>query len=218
MSTIKNTSGDYTLNVGPTGNGYSGLFTVNSANVYFSGNVQYNVKPVTSDAFFTIAANNVGFVDTGILTQTTGGEDPAAQTFAGLRFDLSANAWQVSSSVYANGKPIAGYQTLSTAQSAPSGQAGWVQYQSGSNSLSSSATLVFDSANNVLQLGGATLMSDIGNDTPTITSGAEARYLYSNPPGSGGTGLYVLYSPPTGSGITEELVSKTKAIVYSLIF
>ena len=51
--------------------------------------------------FITVAANNNGTItDMGLLGQT------GPTTFAGLRFDTTANTWQISPRVYANGVDI----------------------------------------------------------------------------------------------------------------
>ena len=93
MTTYKTTSGDYTI----TGDNGLGIFTVNYANTVFNGNLTYTGNLTTVDDFITVAANNTGVItDMGLLAQAN------TTHFAGLRFNTTANVWQISSSVYSN--------------------------------------------------------------------------------------------------------------------
>jgi hypothetical protein len=197
MSSFKNVNNDYTL----TCNNGAGLFTVNAQTV-FTGNVTYNVPAVSVAPFLTVAANNTGTISDGGLLMQTG-----PTTFAGLRFDTSANNWQISSSVQANGAPIASYVTLGTSAAGSDTQ---LQFNN-NNSLGASAALTFDYSSNVLTLAGTETFINVGNSTPSMVS--NSTVLYSNPVSSGGTGLY--FVSPTTAG---ELISRQAAIVYSIVF
>ena len=70
--------------------------------------------------------------------------------------------------------------------------------------------MTFDYANNKLTLQGYQVLGNIGA-APTTPSNAVA--IYNNTVGGGGTGVYVL-----SSAVNDELVSKSKAIVYGIIF
>ena len=203
MSTYKNTSGDYTITVT---NG-TGIFTVNAANIKLNGQVTQIGNTTTVFDFITVAANNTGAItDMGLLAQTT------ANTFAGLRFDTIANTWQISSSVLANGAPVAAYANLAVSGSANSTVAGsntQVQFNQ-SGAFGATANLTFDYANNTLAIQGYQVLGNIGA-TPSTPGNAVA--LYNNTVGGGGTGVYVL-----SSSVNDELVSKSKAIVYGIIF
>lgn len=203
MSTYKNTSGDYTITVT---NG-TGIFTVNAANIKLNGQVTQIGNTTTVFDFITVAANNTGAItDMGLLAQTT------ANTFAGLRFDTIANTWQISSSVLANGAPVAAYANLAVSGSANSTVAGsntQVQFNQ-SGAFGATANLTFDYANNTLAIQGHQVLGNIGA-TPSTPGNAVA--LYNNTVGGGGTGVYVL-----SSSVNDELVSKSKAIVYGIIF
>ena len=203
MSTYKNTSGDYDITVA---NGL-GIFTVNAANIRFNGNITTTGNSTTVFDFITVAANNTGTVtDMGLLAQKN------ANTFAGFRFDTVANTWQISSSVLANGFPVSAYANLATSGAANSTVAGsntQVQFNQ-SGAFGATANLTFDYANNTLTIQGYEVLGNIGT-TPAIPSNAVA--LYNNTVGGGGTGVYVL-----SSSVNDELVSKSKAIVYGIIF
>jgi len=201
MSTYKNTSGDLTLT---GGNGLATL-TINYANTVFNGNMTYAGNITTTDDFIVVAANNTGAItDMGLLGQT------GPTTFAGLRFDTTVKAWQISSNVSFSGAPIVAYSNIATASSTTAGGSNTdVQFNS-NGGFGGTGNLTFDYANNTLTLQGSQVLGNIGV-APAIPSNAVA--LYNNTIGGGGTGVYVL-----SSGVNDELVSKSKAIVYGIIF
>lgn len=199
MSTYKNTSGDLTL----TGDGGLATLTINYAETVFNGNLTYTGNVTTVDDFIVVAANNTGTItDMGLLGQT------GPTTFAGLRFDTIVNAWQISSSVYSNGSPVTAYANIATGNVSVAGSNTYIQFNNG-GSFGANANFAFDYANSRLTLNGSQAFGNVS--TPTNVS--NSIVLYGNSVGSGGTGLYV-----TSSAAADELVSKAKAIVYSIIF
>ena len=200
MSTsYKYTSGDYTITVD---NGV-GIFTVNAANAVINGNLTYTGNLSTVDDFIVVAANNSGVItDMGLLAQT----GPTA--FAGLRYDSTVGAWQVSANVYGNGSPIASYANIATGNATVAGANTNIQFNN-SGSFGGNANFVFDYANSRVTLNGSQAFAN----TATPTNVSNAIVVYGNSVGSGGTGLYV-----TSASAADELVSKSKAIVYSIIF
>jgi hypothetical protein len=201
MSTYKLVNDDYTI----TCNNGLGIFTVNAANIKFNGQVTQIGNTTTVLDFITVAANNTGAItDMGMLGQT------GPTTFAGLRFDTTVNAWQISSSVTSAGAPIQAYSNIATATSTTAGGANTdIQFNS-NGAFGGTGNLTFDYVNNKLTLQGYEVLGNIGT-TPGIPSNAVA--IYNNTIGGGGTGVYVL-----SSGVNDELVSKSKAIVYAIIF
>lgn len=202
MSTNKVTSGDYVISLGPfNGTKWEGTLTING-NLNVEGNITSVSDIKVDDAFIVVAANNTGTVqDMGLVAQKT------SNTFAGLRFDTVANTWQISSSVTIDGVPIAPYQSLQ----AGDGVAGlntYVQYND-NGSFGASANLTFNSSTNSLTLSGQQVF--FNTSVPLVTGGATT--VYSNVAGAGDTGLYVISS--TGN---DELISATKARLYSIIF
>jgi hypothetical protein len=201
MSTFKNTSGDLTL----TGDAGFATLTINYANTVFNGSLTYTGNLTTVDDFIVVAANNTGTVtEMGLLGQT------GPTTFAGLRFNTVANAWQISTSVTSAGAPIVSYSNILTAgtPAVASGSNTQVQFNQG-GVFGASANLTFDYAANKLTLSGHQAFAN----TATPANVANAVALYSNAVGSGGTGLYF-----TSSSANDELVSKSKAIVFGIIF
>jgi len=195
----KNTNSDYTITV----NNGVGTFTIN-ANTVFNGNVTYSVPATTTFAFLTVAANNSGNItDMGLIAQKS------ANTFAGLRFDTTANTWQISNAVNADGSAVTSYANIGTSTLAIGGSNTQVQFNQ-NNFLGASANLTFDYANNVLKIQGAGVLGNIGT-APTTPSNAVA--LYNNTIGDGATGVYAL-----SSSVNDELISATQAKKFAIIF
>ena len=157
----------------------------------------------TVDDFIVVAANNTGTItDMGMLAQT------GPNTFAGLRFDVATSSWQVSSSVYGNGSAnTISYSTLSTG-GAIGGANTQIQFNN-NGTFGANANFKYDYANSRLTLTGSQAFGNVA--TPANVSNAVV--VYSNVVSGGGTGLYV-----TSATAADELVSKSKAIVYSIIF
>ena len=205
MSTFKNTSGDYTVNLGPYDSGnakWSGTMNVNG-NLYVAGNITYVTDIAVNDAFIIVAANNTGTVqDMGLVaTKGTG-------SYAGFRFDTVANAWQVSSSVNLDGSPVAAYSSLATGNATVAGSNTQVQFNDG-GSFGASANLSFNKTTNVLTLQGSQTLGNVGT---TPSSVANSVVIYNNAPGAGATGLYVV-SSTTNDEVTAYNKAKLLAII-----
>lgn len=203
MSTYKSTSGDLTL----TGDGGAATLTVNYANTVFNGSLTYTGNLTTVDDFIVVAANNTGAItDMGLLAQT------GPSTFAGLRFDTSANTWQISSSVYANGIPITAYANLSSGGTGiPGGNINDIQINDGAGAFIANGSFQYNTSTSKLTLNGTAVLGNIGSSPVAVSNSIS---LYSKAPGQGQTGLYV-----TGNTIaTDEVMSVTRAKLYSIIF
>jgi hypothetical protein len=201
MATYKNISSDWYITVD------SGQGTIYiDGNLDVAGNITYVSDIAVNDAFIIVAANNTGTVnDMGLVATKV-----ANTAWAGLRFDVSANAWQISSSVYGNGVPVAAYANILTTSSTANaaGSNTQVQFNQG-GTFGASANLTFDYGNNKLTM----LGYQVFGNTATPANVANSVALYSNVTGSGGTGLYF-----TSASANDELVSKSKAIVFAIIF
>jgi hypothetical protein len=201
MSTYKNTSGDLTL----TGDAGFATLTINYANTVFNGSLTYTGNLTTVDDFIVVAANNTGAVtEMGLLGQT------GPTTFAGLRFNSVANAWQISNSVTSAGAAIASYANITTSATAAAaaGANTQIQFNNG-GAFGATANLSFDTTTNKLFLTGHQVFAN----TATPANVANAVAVYSNIIGSGGTGVYF-----TSNSANDELVSKSAAILFSIIF
>ena len=206
MSTFKTTSGDYTVNLGPYDSGnakWSGTMNVNG-NLNVAGNITYVTDIAVNDAFIIVAANNTGTVtDMGLVaTKTTG-------SYAGLRFDVSANAWQVSSSVNLDGSPVATYVNIATGNASVAGANTQLQFND-SGGFGGSANLTFNKVTNVLTLQGTQTLGNVGS---TPSSVANSVVIYNKAQGGGDTGLYVV-----SATADDELTAYKKAKLLSIIF
>jgi hypothetical protein len=200
-TSYKDVSGDYTL----TCEGGVGIFTINAANTVFNGNLTYTGNLTTVDDFIVVGANNTGAVaNLGLLT----GLNVTTNSYAGLRFNADVNAWQISANVYGNGAPNTAYANIATGTATVGGANTQLQFND-SNSFGASANLTFDKSNNRLTLTGHQALANVA----TPANVANSVVIYSNAVSAGGTGLYF-----TSAAANDELVSKSKAIVFSIIF
>lgn len=205
MATYKNINDDWYITL----DGGVGTIYVDG-NLDVTGNITYVSEIAVNDAFIIVAANNTGTVnDMGLVATKV-----ANSAYAGLRFDVTANAWQISSSVYANGAPISAYSNIfsGSGNAFVAGANTEIQFNQG-GAFGASANLAFDYGNNKLTVQGYQVLGNVGS-APTAPSNAVA--LYNQAPGTGGTGLYVVGTTPTINN--DELVSVTKARLYALIY
>lgn len=203
MATYKNTSGDLTM----TGGNGTATLTINYANTVFNGSFTYTGNLTTTDDFIVVAANNTGTVQSmGMLGQT------GTATFAGIRFNTVANAWQISNNVSSTGAPVTAYANIAYGNiGVPGGNVDDVQINAGSGGFTANGSFQYDIANSKLTLTGHQILSNIGT-APTAVANSVA--IYNNAPGAGATGLYV-----TGNTIaTDEVITLTRAKLYSIIF
>ena len=208
MATYKRIDGDYAIT------------TLNSAdnvtitthtlevvgNLDVSGNLTYiNVTELNiQDPFILLNASNTGSYasNSGVLTHT------AASTFAGIRYNATATQWEISSSTDTTG--LTGtWSAIATGTATVAGANTQVQFNDG-GAFGANANLTFDKAVSKLTVLGQMVLGNIGT-TPSSTANAAA--LYNNVEGSGGTGVYV-----KSSTVDDELVSKSAAIVFAIIF
>ena len=202
MATYKNISSDWYISVD------GGIGTVYiDGNLDVVGNITYVSDIAVNDAFIIVAANNTGTVnDMGLVATKI-----ANVAYAGLRFDVAANAWQVSSSVSANGAPIAAYVNLASGSTGtPGGNVRDIQINNGAGAFTASGTFQYDIANTKLTVTGHEVLGNIGS-TPAVTANSVA--IYNKAVGIGATGLYVV-----GTGVDDEVISATRARLYSIIF
>lgn len=204
MSTYKNISGNWYITVD------SGVGTIYvDGNLDVTGNITYVSEIAVNDAFIVVAANNTpvaNVTDSGLIA--TKPTNP--QTFAGLRFDTTVNAWQISPSVTISGAAITPYSNIAASGAVVAAGANTqIQFNSG-GVLGANSNFTFDSANSKMTVQGQQVLGNIGS-TPTATSNSVA--IYNKAVGIGATGLYVV-----SSSVNDELISATRARLYSIIF
>ena len=202
MATVKTTSGNYTITVADG----LGLLTIN-ADLDVVGNITYidSTELKVTDPFITVAANNNGAIQSmGLVAQKT------TTTFAGLRFNTVSGDWEISDSVDANGAPISAYVTIAAGNVAgtPGAPVNSVQFNN-AGTFGGNSKFTFDSANTKVGITGQLVLGNIAS-TPTAT--ANSASLYNDTEGAGGTGVYV-----RSTTVSDELISKSKAIAYSLV-
>jgi hypothetical protein len=202
MASYKNLSSDWYIDVN---NGVGTIYI--DGNLDVTGNITYVSEIAVNDAFIIVAANNTGTVtDMGLIAQKT------VNTYAGLRFDTGANAWQVSSSVNEDGSAVAPYVTLASGNTGtPGGNVGDIQVNNGAGGFTANNNFEYDVANNKVTLTGHQVLGNIGT-APTAVSNSVA--IYNNAPGAGATGLYTVGTTTTA----DEVISLTRARLYAIIF
>ena len=208
MATYKRIDGDYAITtLNSVDNVTITTHTVEIVgNLDVSGNLTYiNVTELNiQDPFILLNASNTGSYasNSGVLTHTS------VSTFAGIRYNATATQWEISSSTDTTG--LTGtWSAIATGNATVAGSNTQVQFNDG-GSFGGNANLTFDKAVSKLTVLGHMVLGNIGT-TPIATANAAA--LYNKAVGSGGTGVYV-----KSSTVDDELVSKSAAIVFAIIF
>ena len=214
MSTTKRISGDYNIaSIEPSDNVVISTHTVTiNGNLDVLGNTtQIETTELTvEDPFITVSSNNTGNLSTALFQEQGLVTQSSSNSFAGIRFNNSTEEWEISPSVAANGAPVTAYQPIGLAAAAnPGGDNNDIQFKASANSFGGNSNFTFNGSDTVT-LTGQLVYANIGS-TPSAT--ANAVTLYSKVEGSGGTGMYI-----KSNTADEELVSKSKAIVFGIIF
>ena len=199
MATYKNISSDWYISVD------SGVGTIYvDGNLDVAGNITFVSELAVNDAFIIVAANNTGTVTSMGLVATR----VANSSFAGLRYNSTANAWQISTSVSANGAPIASYANISTGGAA--GANTQVQFNDG-GVFGATANLTFDNSLNQLTVtAGSQRLGNIGAAPAAV---ANSAVIYNQAPDLGATGVYARTTTTQ-----DELISAVRARLFSIIF
>ena len=201
MATYKNISSDWYISVD------SGVGTIYvDGNLDVAGNITFVSELAVNDAFIIVAANNTGTVTSMGLVATR----VANSSFAGLRYDSTANAWQISTSVSANGAPIAAYANISTGGATAAGANTQVQFNDG-GAFGATANLTFDKSINQLTITtGSQRLGNIGSAPAAV---ANSAVLYNLAPDLGASGVYARTTTTQ-----DELITAVRARLFSIIF
>ena len=201
MATYKNISSDWYISVD------SGVGTIYvDGNLDVAGNITFVSELAVNDAFIIVAANNTGTVTSMGLVATR----VANSSFAGLRYDSTANAWQISTSVSANGAPIASYANISTGGATAGGANTQVQFNDG-GAFGATANLTFDKSINQLTITtGSQRLGNIGSAPAAV---ANSAVLYNLAPDLGASGVYA-----RTTSTEDELITAVRARLFSIIF
>ncbi len=208
MTSYKRIDGDYYIQtINPGDRVYIDTHEVDiTGNLKVSGNVTYiDVTELNvTDPFIVLNSSNTSTYEanSGVLTHIT------SSTFAGIRYSNDSGVWELSVDTSSTGE-TGTWSPIVASGSIAAGANTEIQYNNG-GALGANAAFSFDYATSimgldgVLQLGYAIQPASAIPSTATVTANAV---------GSGGSGLYF-----TNDGVEDELVSKSKAIVYSIIF
>ena len=201
MATYKNISSDWYISVD------SGVGTIYvDGNLDVAGNITYVSDIAVNDAFIIVAANNTGTVTSMGLVATR----VANTSYAGLRYNSTANAWQISTSVSANGAPVAAYANISTGAATAAGANTQVQFNDG-GAFGATANLTFDKSINQLTITtGSQRLGNIGSAPAAV---ANSAVLYNLAPDLGASGVYA-----RTSSTQDELITAVRARLFSIIF
>jgi hypothetical protein len=201
MATYKNISSDWYISVD------SGVGTIYvDGNLDVAGNITYVSDIAVNDAFIIVAANNTGTVTSMGLVATR----VANTSYAGLRYNSTANAWQISTSVAANGAPVAAYANIATGTVTVAGANTEVQFND-SGSFGATANLTFDKATNQLTVvAGSQRLGNIGTAPAAV---ANSAVIYNLAPDLGASGVYARTTTTQ-----DELIGAVRARLFSIIF
>jgi hypothetical protein len=172
-------------------------------NLDVQGNITYidTTELDITDPFITLAANNTGaYSNVGILAQKSSGPN----TYASLRWNTNSGTWQISS----DNSTFVDIASGNTSTS-PGGANTDIQFNN-VGGFGGNVNYKFDVANARVTLQGHQVFGNIATAPAAV---ANSVAVFHNAEGSGGTGLYVK-SP----SVEDELVSKSKAIVFAIIF
>jgi hypothetical protein len=205
MATHKRVDGTYYIN---TVNSIDNVeITTHTVKVFGNLDVQGNITYIDTtelditDPFITLAANNTGaYSNVGILAQKAS----APNTYASLRWNTTSGTWQISPD-NVTFSDIAAGNTSTT----PGGANTDIQFNN-AGGFGGNVNYSFDVANARVTLQGHQVFGNIATAPAAV---ANSVAVFHNAEGSGGTGLYVK-SP----SVEDELVSKSKAIVFAIIF
>ena len=201
MATYKNISSDWYISVD---NGVGTIYV--DGNLDVAGNITFVSELAVNDAFIIVAANNTGTVTSMGLVATR----VANSSFAGLRYDSTANAWQISTSVSANGAPIAAYANIATGAVTVAGANTQVQFNDG-GTFGATANLTFDKSINQLTITtGSQRLGNIGSAPAAV---ANSAVLYNLAPDLGASGVYA-----RTTSTEDELITAVRARLFSIIF
>ena len=201
MATYKNISSDWYISVD------SGVGTIYvDGNLDVAGNITYVSDIAVNDAFIIVAANNTGTVTSMGLVATR----VANTSYAGLRYNSTANAWQISTSVSANGAPVAAYANIATGAVTVAGANTQVQFNDG-GTFGATANLTFDKSLNQLAItAGSQRLGNIGAAPAAV---ANSAVLYNLAPDLGASGVYA-----RTTSTEDELITAVRARLFSIIF
>ena len=218
MSTHKRINGNYDI----TTIGASDTITLSTSLVTITGNLtvsgtQTTVNSTDTDIQDRVIVLNKGEAGTGVTGGTSGIEvDRGASTNSRLVFDESNDKWSIdngSGSLTPIATSAGGTGIENVVEDTTPQLGGDLDVNSQSIISASNGNIVIaPNGTGILHVDGSAVRLQNEGSDPTGQSGYTT--VYAKAAGSGGTGLYAV----SGTTTADELVSKSKAIVYGIIF
>jgi len=158
---------NYSDNWYVTVNGGTGTVYLD-ASLQVNGNITYVSQLEVNDAFIIAAANNSSAANVtavGFLA----GKPTTPISYAGIQYNATADAWQISTNVYANGVANTAYANISTAAAYGNANVVTLLAAFGSNTISTTGTITSGNivAPNVI----------VGNVTTNLIRSNDSSYL-----------------------------------------
>jgi len=208
MTTYKRIDGDFYIQTvyPPEQKVYIDTDTTVTGNLTVQGNLTYiNVTELNiTDPFILVNASNTGTYssNSGLLTHKTSSD------YAGIRYNNNSGQWELSTSTSSSGV-TGSWSPIVSSGSIAAGANTEIQFNNG-GALGANSALKFDYATSRFAINGTTAL---GYTSIPPVSVANTATMVANIPGSGGTGIYF-----NNNSNQDELISKSKAIVFSIIF
>jgi len=213
MNTKKRIDGDYYIEtINTEDRVYINTNTMEvDGNLVVSGNITYintEILDVKDPFIVTNSSNTSTYAsNAGLLTHKT------ASTFAGIRYNTTDNKWEISTSTSETGE-TGTWNEIGTAEAGNVAGANTQVQFNDEGSFGASANFTFTDTSQLNVAGNINLTTGLQlADSAAPGSVANTTVLYGNVAGSGGTGVYFV-----DGSTADELVSKSKAIVFGIIF
>lgn len=210
MKSFKRVDGDYTIQLVND----TDVLTLESntvavnGNLEVTGNITYidTEQLLVTDPFLLVNKSSNGSYSSnaGMLMHKT------SSTYAGIRYNVNDDKWELSTNTDETGEVGTWNEITVGTNVSPGGVDSAIQFNDG-NTFAGSDKFLFDSTESFLVLNGKLALYnqlDVPNPSPGFHT------MYANSTSTAGTGIYVV----TDDGTNEELVSKSKAIVFGIIF
>lgn len=212
MNTKKRIDGDYYIEtINATDMVHIASNTEIDGNLTVNGNVTYiNTEQLdVKDPFVMVNMSNTATYasNAGLLTHKT------ATTFAGIRYNTNDNKWELSTSTGTTGETGTWSEIGTAAAGSVAGANTQVQFNA-SGSFGASSNFTFTDTSQLNVTGNINLTTGLQlADSAVPGAVTDTTVLHGGVAGSGGTGVYFV-----DGTTTDELVSKSKAIVFGIIF
>ena len=212
MRTKKRIDGDYFIEtINSTDMVHIASNTEIDGNLTVSGNVTYiNTEQLdVKDPFVMVNMSNTATYasNAGLLTHKT------ATTFAGIRYNTNDNKWELSTSTGSTGETGTWSEIGTAVSGSVAGANTQVQFNN-EGAFGASANMTFTDTSQLNLTGNVNISTGLQlKDSAAPGAVTDTTVLHGGIAGSGGTGVYFV-----DGTTTDELVSKSKAIVFGIIF